>query len=504
MKKLSLFLLFFFLFCSLSFAVTVSNVEILELGGDGFVVGWNTDIPTTGQVLYGTSGSLGKGSSIQTSRMTEHQIQVNGLDEGTVYFYRVIGSDTNSNSYSSLISLTRTYGVSTPIENTPSTSTSFQTPTKVGDRNYDIGDCRVGDGCMKMLDSCYDSRYPDMKIWATAGVEGGIPKNLPVKRTLNPGTNNIQAGIDAVANAGGGVLLLNSGTYRVTEQIKLKDNVVLRGVDKNKVTLEVTRRLIQSEGNKANAGTILFDNEVEYAGVEDLTYYYRVDGCEPPDKWSLPANELKFANIYVKDTCGMNHHVWAFTIMDNAKNNWIDNVNLIETGSGPLRMWGDHNTIRDMYINRSYNKYGSTGYFAVTGENNLIYNNGIYGIRHVLLDNYGGNRIERYNVFIGNDMTVDVNFHHGGNGHDLAEYNTLYPPFTHHRTGQVLQTGHPPSGHLPPGPKNVFYNNDASKAGTTLWGEKGVIYEPQGLAQDILEIRNAEPKCKTFYPMIPA
>lgn len=93
--------------------IVVSNMEILELGEDGFVVGYTTNVPTTGQVLYGTSGGLGKGTSVQTARSTEHQIQVSSLEAGTVYFYRVTGTDANGNTYSSQISLTRTYGAST-------------------------------------------------------------------------------------------------------------------------------------------------------------------------------------------------------------------------------------------------------------------------------------------------------------------------------------------------------------------------------------------------------
>lgn len=101
----------------------VSNVEILELGEDGFVVGYTTNIPTSGQLLYGTSGILGKGTSVHSTQTTEHQIQVSGLQEGTVYFYRVTGSDANGNTYNSQISLTRTYG-SSATTTQPTTSTS--------------------------------------------------------------------------------------------------------------------------------------------------------------------------------------------------------------------------------------------------------------------------------------------------------------------------------------------------------------------------------------------
>lgn len=105
-KKTVLFFLFFLFLPSL-YAVSPTNVEVLELGDDGFVVGWSTDVPTTGQVLYGTTGRLGSATNIESSNL-EHQIQISDLNPDQLYFFRVTGTDSKGVSYTSVIFLTRT------------------------------------------------------------------------------------------------------------------------------------------------------------------------------------------------------------------------------------------------------------------------------------------------------------------------------------------------------------------------------------------------------------
>lgn len=107
MKKIVLLLLVFLFSLSLASAISVQNVELADLGFTGFVVEANLDTSGTAQVLYGKTGALGSSTSL-TSTSTEHLLQINGLQENTVYFYRVVGKDSSGNSYSSAISLTRT------------------------------------------------------------------------------------------------------------------------------------------------------------------------------------------------------------------------------------------------------------------------------------------------------------------------------------------------------------------------------------------------------------
>lgn len=131
MRKAVFLLLFLVLLSSFASAVAVSNFEILELGGNGFVVGWNTDVPTTGQIHYGTSGSLGLTSSMQSTRSTQHQIQIDGLPSGTVYYFRGKGNDIDGNGYDSFIGITRTYASSF-------TSTTTNQPTDVPTQSFGI------------------------------------------------------------------------------------------------------------------------------------------------------------------------------------------------------------------------------------------------------------------------------------------------------------------------------------------------------------------------------
>jgi hypothetical protein len=68
---------------------------------------------------------------------------------------------------------------------------------------------RLGDPGWTFDESRFDPRFPAMREWARAGVEGGIPlrRSLPIKKRLQPG-DDLQAAINAVATQGGGVILL--------------------------------------------------------------------------------------------------------------------------------------------------------------------------------------------------------------------------------------------------------------------------------------------------------
>ena len=109
MKKLLLLAVILLFSLSLASAVTVSNVELLELGEDGFVIGFETDVAIAGHIWFGKTGALGDFTPITTEKKTYHQVQVDGLEPGTVYFYRAAGKQpSGSGYYTGAISLTRT------------------------------------------------------------------------------------------------------------------------------------------------------------------------------------------------------------------------------------------------------------------------------------------------------------------------------------------------------------------------------------------------------------
>ena len=81
---------------------------------------------------------------------------------------------------------------------------------------------------------------------------------------------SVQAAIDALFNAGGGILRLPSGVCRFAGSVKLRSKVVLQGAGKDKT-------VIQYEGNYPIAG-----RGVDLAGVADLTLRNIRGGIESP------------------------------------------------------------------------------------------------------------------------------------------------------------------------------------------------------------------------------
>jgi len=114
-----------------------------------------------------------------------------------------------------------------------------------------------------LIDSIDLNQYPEMAVWSTAGVTGGIPRGIPNVRTIQPG-DDIQSAIIDVDNQGGGGLLLSNGTYVVSDSITLRSNVIVRGEDRDATRVEFTYFGASSKS------LFNFDN-TDYAGVENLT-----------------------------------------------------------------------------------------------------------------------------------------------------------------------------------------------------------------------------------------
>lgn len=83
--------------------------------------------------------------------------------------------------------------------------------------------------------------YPDVTF---AGVQGGIPTNLPVVATVSPNTSNdrqaIINGINQAAAAGGGVVLLQNGQYDLYDHIYItQPNIVIRGQSRKSTIINI-------------------------------------------------------------------------------------------------------------------------------------------------------------------------------------------------------------------------------------------------------------------------
>jgi hypothetical protein len=73
--------------------------------------------------------------------------------------------------------------------------------------------------------------YPNFSY---AGVQGGIPEDLPIRVTLSPAATDfateLETAIQKTSEAGGGVVQLEEGTFKLTRPVTIaRDKIVLRG-----------------------------------------------------------------------------------------------------------------------------------------------------------------------------------------------------------------------------------------------------------------------------------
>ena len=304
------------------------------------------------------------------------------------------------------------------------------------------------------------TQYPAMKEWSNAGVEGGVPDNLRVVKTIQP-SDDIQSAVKEVSAAGGGVLLLRKGTYSVDAPIDMEDNVVIRGEDRDAVRIESTIRATKKYDRHS---TFIFQDE-QYAGLENLTLDYKEPGIEP--QVDMYESNVQRDDLYV-------HHI---AIRENSSNNWVKGVNVLNAGTDPILVSGNHNTLTNNYIEGAHNKGGGNGYYRILGAHNLIKGETVKNIRHFSIL---GGRAE-YNVVTDSYFETDINFHLGDGGNNLIEGNTVNVP-SWHRWWPSFGTGGPYWSHLPPGDKNVVVNNRTFHGydGESPFSQANVVYTFEG------------------------
>jgi pectin methylesterase-like acyl-CoA thioesterase len=87
-------------------------------------------------------------------------------------------------------------------------------------------------------------KLPDFSFAGYRQSEVALPAlNSPVKKTLSPGSGDqspaIQAALDSVYKAGGGVVALKAGTYALSSGLLIQNGTTLRGAGTGKTTLTV-------------------------------------------------------------------------------------------------------------------------------------------------------------------------------------------------------------------------------------------------------------------------
>lgn len=271
----------------------------------------------------------------------------------------------------------------------------------------------------------------------SAGRPGGPTSYSNAGSVLTPaGTGRsdsatIQAAINAVGSRGGTVRL-GPGTFNINRSISLKSKVVLRGSGPRTVLNTTLRNdsrtaifAVEIRENARDSGIESLTIKSSRAGTPNHRLYQNVD----------PGN--KVGGIQIK-----------------GDRNWIKGVSTRNTGSDPLRVLGDSNTVLNSSFNGAWNKgVDSNGYVALFGGRNLFAGNDVENIRHLSIQ--GKNA--RGNVVARNVIGTDVNWHNGDSGYNLVAQNEFITPSSH--PWGELHTGGPQFGHKPPGRNNFVVDN---------------------------------------------
>ncbi|MFH1784641.1 MAG: fibronectin type III domain-containing protein [bacterium] len=74
----------------------ISNVTATNITATGATITWTTDIISTSQVEYGTTASYGSTTSLNSTLVTSHSVNITGLTASTQYHYRVRSRNSSS------------------------------------------------------------------------------------------------------------------------------------------------------------------------------------------------------------------------------------------------------------------------------------------------------------------------------------------------------------------------------------------------------------------------
>lgn len=337
---------------------------------------------------------------------------------------------------------------------------------------------RVGDPGITFDLSNIDPNYREhVDEWITAGVEGGIPFITEQYDTILSATNSegINTAIQKMAEKGGfRQIKLNNGTYTIDAGVTMADSVRLIGETRSGVIMNITMR----------SGIAFRFNSVR-SGLDKLTIQ---GGYGVPNDFSMSNSKTDFMTTSVYFSSA-------------SRNSWLDKVTIINSGNHAISSWRcSHITVRDCYIERSWNKgSGGRGYIQFSGDHCLMYNCVVKKMRHICIQREGC----RYNVFYKNIVEQDFNFHNADAGYNLVEQNLSVLPqglqrYWHSVMGPWSRI------HNVPGPGNVFYRNGCVENN----GSRGMTYSSDTIVYSPVNFEWSQPIVATdtlssitsFYP----
>jgi parallel beta-helix repeat protein len=100
-------------------APAISGVSASNLTQTAAGINWTTNEGSTSQVQYGTTTSYGSTTTLDSTRVTSHRVNLSGLAAGTTYNYRVISRDAAGNTATS-----GNFTFTTPAAPPPTTDTT--------------------------------------------------------------------------------------------------------------------------------------------------------------------------------------------------------------------------------------------------------------------------------------------------------------------------------------------------------------------------------------------
>ena len=292
---------------------------------------------------------------------------------------------------------------------------------------------RIGDPESVHDPALDDPRFPQMREWAQAGVQGGIPRVENILATLQPGDDlvaNLAEIYEQTKNietpGPKGVVLLEPGDYEINDSnsgdrygvvgtfalLWLPKGIVLRGKDRDTTVIRYKVTVDTHEGKSEPTNARYALGLSEWSGVENLTLINKAVEEIDPTVYMGKYDNFDVAGGKIGGVGSFGADEYQSTVTDKKKplNGWVQNCKILKSGSHPVMIERvSHVTLRDNIVDIAMNKGdGGAGYYFLFGAwYVLAYNETISNIRHVSVQDC------QYCVMHSLLSRVDVNWHSG-------------------------------------------------------------------------------------------
>ena len=166
---------------------TISNVAAGDITSTGATITWNTNIPATSQVFYGTTTNYGLSSALSTTTTTSHSVALSGLTPATTYNFQVASGNGEGTATSSNRTFT---SLSTATTSLAIVSVTAVSTTAVADNSFENGWKWVVRFTVPTDESNFALRFNDFTESSNAS-------------TTIPVANNLRYYTEQSSNAGG-------------------------------------------------------------------------------------------------------------------------------------------------------------------------------------------------------------------------------------------------------------------------------------------------------------